>query len=122
MNDSIAKHLSSPGDKPWCWLFYGDSITHGAKHTHGWRDFTEIFAERLRWEMSLRQDVVINTGISGNSTVDLLNDYDWRVRHWQPNVVFILIGTNDIIKLDNIGLFKSNLLRLLEQNATDWVA
>jgi len=114
MNDSIAKHLSSPGGTPWCWLFYGDSITHGAKHTHGWRDFTEIFAERLRWEMSLRQDVVINTGISGNTTVDLLKDYEWRVRHWQPNVVFILIGTNDIVKLDDIGFFQGNLLRLLE--------
>ncbi|MBQ7179208.1 MAG: SGNH/GDSL hydrolase family protein [Victivallales bacterium] len=114
MNDCIAKHLSSPESTPWCWLFYGDSITHGAKHTHGWRDFTEIFAERLRWELSLKQDVVINTGISENSTVDLLRDYEWRVRHWRPNVVFVLIGTNDIVKLDNIGLFQDNLNRLLE--------
>ena len=116
-NDGMAKireHLTTANGTPWCWLFYGDSITHGAKHTHGWRSFPEIFAERLRWEISYTHDVVINTGISGNTTENLLNDYEWRVRHWRPNVVFVLIGTNDIIKLDNLAQFRGNLHKLLD--------
>ena len=28
------------------WIFTGDSITHGAAHTIGWRDYTELFCER----------------------------------------------------------------------------
>ena len=65
----IVRHLAGPdAADPWCWLFYGDSITHGAAHTHGWRSFPEIFAERVRWEIHHMHDVVINTGISGNTS------------------------------------------------------
>lgn len=35
-------------DRPLKWLFTGDSITHGALHTFGWRDYAELFAERVR--------------------------------------------------------------------------
>ena len=110
----IREHLSDDEKNPWCWLFYGDSITHGAAHTHGWRSFPEIFAERIRWEIQHRQDIVINTGISGNTSDDLLREYDWRCRHWQPQVVFLLIGTNDIVKKDNIALFSDNLAQLVQ--------
>ena len=50
---------------PLRWVFTGDSITHGAVHTYGWRDYTELFSERLRYEMGRRRDMVIKTGISG---------------------------------------------------------
>ena len=38
-------------DEPVRWVFTGDSITHGAAHTIGWRDYTELFDERARWEL-----------------------------------------------------------------------
>ena len=115
----IREHFAAEDKTPWCWLFFGDSITHGAAHTHGWRSFPEIFAERIRWEIQHRQDIVINTGISGNTSDDLLREYDWRCRHWQPQVVFLLIGMNDIVKLDNIDLFRRNLFRLVRQVRED---
>ena len=59
----IHKLLSSP--KPLKWLFYGDSITHGAFHTFGARDYTELFSERIRGEMTRAQDIVIKTALSG---------------------------------------------------------
>ena len=115
----IREHFADEGKTPWCWLFYGDSITHGASHTHGWRSFPEIFAERVRWEIRFLQDIVINTGISGNTSADLLQDYDWRCRHWQPQVVFLLIGTNDIVKLRDLGQYRANLLKLVSQIRAD---
>ena len=117
--DRIRKHLSAERDNPWCWLFFGDSITHGAAHTHGWRSFQEIFAERVRWELKFLQDIVINTGISGNTSDDLLREYDWRCRHWHAQVVFLLIGMNDIVKLNDIDLFHNNLIRLVRQIRED---
>ncbi|HEU5326569.1 MAG TPA: hypothetical protein VFU78_00670, partial [Thermomicrobiales bacterium] len=39
------------GVEPVRWVFAGDSITHGAAHTIGWRDYTELFGERVRWEL-----------------------------------------------------------------------
>ena len=35
--------------RPLTWVFTGDSITHGAKHTAGCRSYPEHFAERVRW-------------------------------------------------------------------------
>jgi lysophospholipase L1-like esterase len=82
-------------EAPVKWLFYGDSITHGARHTYGGRDYTETFDERLRFELGRRLDVILNTAISGNTTDDLLASYDWRVKQFAPDVVFIMIGMND---------------------------
>src|SRR5512133_1528760 len=65
--------------RPRTWVLTGDSITHGAKHTAGSRSYVEHFAERLRWEMGRGQDVVINTGLSGDRADGLLRNFDWRI-------------------------------------------
>lgn len=93
------------------WIFTGDSITHGAKHTHGFRSYPEIFEERIRWEMNRRRDIIINTGISGNTTQVILDDFEWRVGQFNPNVVSLMIGTNDCKSTRNISLdvFEYNL-------------
>jgi lysophospholipase L1-like esterase len=77
------------------WVFTGDSITHGALHTLGWRSYPEHFAERVRWELRRMRDVVINTGISGDRTGGLLADLDWRVLRFKPDVVSVMLGMND---------------------------
>jgi len=100
---------------PVIWLFTGDSITHGAKHTHGYRSYPEIFAERIRWELGRVRDVIINTGISGNTTKTILDDFEWRVKQFNPGVVSLMIGTNDCAKSRiPIGEFESNLHSLVK--------
>lgn len=95
---------------PAIWVFTGDSITHGAKHTRGYRSYPEIFGERIRWEIGRVRDIVINTGISGNTTQTILNDFDWRVRQFKPAVVSLMIGTNDCSKKDiTPDVFETNL-------------
>src|SRR5688572_15296908 len=83
------------GKKALTWVFTGDSITHGALHTLGWRSYPEHFAERVRWELRRKRDVVINTGISGERTGGLLADLDWRALRFKPDVVSVMIGMND---------------------------
>src|SRR6266571_3512165 len=80
---------------PITWVFTGDSITHGASHTHGERSYPEHFAERVRWEMGRRRDVVVNTGISGDTADGILKDFEHRVARFKPDVVSIMIGMND---------------------------
>lgn len=82
-------------DQPLTWVFTGDSITHGALHTMGWRSYPEHFGERVRWELRRMRDVVINTGISGDRTGGLLADLRWRVLRFEPHVVSIMMGMND---------------------------
>ncbi|MEN9362343.1 MAG: hypothetical protein RL095_3878 [Verrucomicrobiota bacterium] len=90
--DKIQKILKGA---PATWVFTGDSITHSAQHTNGWRGFPEIFSERLRWELRRTQDMVINSAISGNKIADINAAYDWRVKRFQPAVVVLMIGMND---------------------------
>jgi lysophospholipase L1-like esterase len=90
---SIASLLTRA--EPVRWLFTGDSITHGAGHTYGERDFVQLFEERLRWELGRRRDHVIRTAISGRTVADLEADLDWSVRDYRPDVVSLMFGLND---------------------------
>lgn len=83
------------GKAPLVWVFTGDSITQGAKHTNGFRSYPEVFAERIRWEMARARDVVINTAVSGNTSANILQDADWRIAQFRPSVVLLMTGTND---------------------------
>ena len=106
-------------DAPVKWLFYGDSITHGSNHTFGWRDYVELFSERVRAELGRSMDIVINSAISGHTTRQLLAGYSWRVEQFRPDVVFLMIGMNDC--KDELEMstdeFRGNLVQLYEQNA-----
>lgn len=81
--------------EPVMWVFTGDSITHGALHTKGWRSYPEHFAERVRWELKRMRDIVVNTGVSGEQATGLLADIDWRILHLKPDVVSVMLGMND---------------------------
>ncbi len=96
---------------PLKWILTGDSITAGVKHTHGYRSYPEVFSERLRWEMKRSRDHIINTGISGNTTRSIVEDFDWRIKQYNPSVVSLMFGTNDCADGRNISLqlFKTNL-------------
>lgn len=85
------------GPKPLTWLFTGDSITHGAAHTNGWRSYPEHFAERLRWELRRPRDIVINTGSSGDRLPKMLTDLESRVLRFKPDVVSLKFGMNDCL-------------------------
>ncbi|HLU90092.1 MAG TPA: SGNH/GDSL hydrolase family protein [Cyclobacteriaceae bacterium] len=110
----IAKHLKEKD--PLIWVFIGDSITHGAKHTHGYRSYPEVFSERVRYELGRVRDVVINTGISGNTTQNILDDFDWRVKQFNPRIVSLMIGTNDCATgRIPIALYEKNLNLLVDK-------
>ncbi len=99
------------------WVFTGNSITQGAKHTHGMKPYSEIFAERIRWEMQRPYDIIINTAISGHTTQNIINDFDKRLSRFNPRVVVLMIGTNDAAENRNISTesFGNNLIILIDR-------
>jgi acyl-CoA thioesterase I len=86
------------GRAPVTWVFVGDSITQGLEHTHGRRSFVEHFAERTRGELGRVGDVVVNTGVSGDRTEDVLAGFPARVARFHPDVVVVMLGTNDSVR------------------------
>lgn len=83
------------GAEPLNWVITGDSITHGLVHTQGVRSYSEHLHEIIRGERERVRDVVVNTAISGHRISDILGDWDRRVESWRPDVVTLMIGTND---------------------------
>jgi len=81
-------------DRPVTWLFAGDSITQGAVHTMGWRNYTELFDERLG-ELGRNEDVVVNAGVCAWNVEKIRERIDERVLRFAPDAVFMMFGTND---------------------------
>lgn len=80
------------------YLFLGDSIT----------DFYDLdkYYEGLP---------VVNSGISGNTTEDILNDMKGRVFDYNPSKVFLLIGTNDLIHDISVDDIVSNIEKIIDE-------
>lgn len=99
------------------WIFTGNSITQGAKHTHGMRSYPEIFSERLRWELQRPYSFIINSAVSGHTSRNILNDFEQRIARFNPKVVVLMIGTNDAASANNISVdqYGANLEQLINK-------
>jgi len=111
--DPVAAILA--GSPPATWLFVGDSITQGSKHTEGARSFPQLFEEWVRYERGRRDDIVVTTAFSGETTDDLLASFAVRVARPAPDVVFVMFGTNDATGLVSEPRFRANLERIVAQ-------
>lgn len=78
------------------YLFLGDSIT----------DFYDLgkYYPKLP---------VVNSGISGNTTEDILKDMKERVYRYNPSKIFLLIGTNDLVKDKSVEDIVSNITEII---------
>ena len=84
------------GEDPLTWVFLGDSITHGLVHTKGYDSTAQTFEKYLKEDLQREDDVVINTGVSSTETVWVLENLYQRAEKYKPDVVFIMLGTNDV--------------------------
>ncbi len=84
-------------------IFFGDSITHANKSEvegsylwdvlgNGYVNMVNSYYHLYHPELNLR---VINQGISGNRSIDLVNRLDQDVLAYHPNHVVMMIGVND---------------------------
>ena len=112
--DRLREILSGP---PVTWVFLGDSITQGVTHTHGHRSYVEHFAERVRGELGRRGDTVVNSGVSGATTEDLLPEFHWRAGRFAPDVVVVMFGTNDVLAgEDGVRGFRYRLDQIVQRS------
>ena len=83
-------------------LFLGDSITD-------FYDLKKFFPNRK----------TVNSGISGNTTQDILDDLENRAYRYNPSHIFLLIGINDLYeKVDNSKIISNieEIVKNLEKN------
>ena len=57
---------------------------------------------------------VVNSGINGNQTDDILGDMNGRIYQYNPSKVFILIGTNDLQRDKSLDEIVDNIKKIVE--------
>ncbi|MGT2951206.1 hypothetical protein BU202_08815 [Streptococcus cuniculi] len=77
------------------WLFMGDSITHGALWTFGYDSTPQIIEKYLHDVLGRREDVILNTAVSGSTISETLSHFEQRFNRYQPDIVCLMLGTND---------------------------
>lgn len=78
-------------------VFFGDSITEGYN--------VKEFFDDLN---------VVNSGISGNKTEDLINRIENTLYDYNPSKVIILIGINDVNKGENDSTIVNNIKKIIK--------
>ena len=88
-------------------VFVGDSI-------FDWYPTEKIFSDLP----------IVNTGIAGNVTTDILNNIEKRIYQYNPTKVFINIGTNDIQFEDDSEEkneeVANNIIKIAEETKKHW--
>lgn len=87
------------------YVFLGDSIT-------------EFYHLEDYYDDSLQ---VINSGISGDKTYDILDDLEQRVFKYKPSIVFLQVGTNDLSNRTDREIVNNiaDITRLIHKNLKD---
>ena len=91
---------------------YGDSITAGFAVRRGFPSFWKQMLEEKYPEAGLE---MINSGISGDTTLDGLSRLDWAVLSYEPDLVTINFGINDCVLGLGLEEFEMNLVEMVRR-------
>lgn len=83
------------GTRSATWVFTGDTVVQGAGQTGAGRTFSEHLGDHLRNKLRRLLDVVVNTGVPNSRAENFLKTLDWRVTRFDPEVVFLMLGSAD---------------------------
>lgn len=91
------KELEDIKEKYTNYLFLGDSITE-------YYDLDKYFPDMP----------VVNSGVAGDTTEDILDNMKERVYDYNPSKVFILIGTNDLRDDKSVEVVVENIKKIID--------
>ena len=91
---------------------FGDSITAGYAVRHGFPSFWKEMLAQKYPEVGIK---LINSGVSGDTTMDGLARLDWAVLSYEPDLVTINFGINDCVYGLGLEEFEANLVEMIRR-------
>lgn len=91
-------------------VFIGDSLTYGYK-----------VSKSVNWVENLKSFqplTIINKGINGNTTTDMLNRFTEDVVSINPKKIFIMGGSNDFLSNRSLNSVLDNLELMIKESLT----
>ena len=93
------------------YLALGDSYTIGTGLETGDQNFPSLLARRLTKKTGI--DVaLVNLGVNGYATADLIREELPVARAWSPEAVTVLIGANDIVQGSDEASYRRRLQQI----------
>jgi acyl-CoA thioesterase-1 len=93
-------------------VVFGDSITAGYAVRRG---FPSFWKEMLQQKFPDARIEMINSGVSGDTSMDGLARLDWSVLSYEPDLVTINFGINDCVMGLELEEFESNLVEMVRR-------
>jgi acyl-CoA thioesterase-1 len=93
-------------------VVFGDSITAGYAVRRG---FPSFWKEMLQQKFPDARIEMINSGVSGDTSMDGLARLDWSVLSYEPDLVTINFGINDCVMGPGLEEFESNLVEMVRR-------
>ncbi|MEI6288226.1 MAG: SGNH/GDSL hydrolase family protein [bacterium] len=87
----------------------GDSLTAGVGASSASSSFPALLAQKIANDLN-QQIVVTNLGVPGAKSFDMLTGQVMEATKFNPQIITIFIGTNDIHNFVPVGEFKNNLI------------
>lgn len=113
--ESIAGQASQPSTHV---VMLGDSLTAGYRLSPG-EALPSALERRLQARgLSVR---IVNAGVSGDTTGDALNRYEFSVADLEPDLLVIAIGANDYLNGLDPAQAQGNISSLLEKAREDGI-
>ncbi|MEQ1609210.1 MAG: arylesterase [Hyphomonadaceae bacterium] len=97
-------------------VMLGDSLTAGYELNDD--EALPVVVERVLAARGVSATFV-NAGVSGDTTADALNRYDWSVRDAEPDLLVIALGANDFLLSLPPERPKKNLTAILDRAKAD---
>lgn len=98
---------------PHTWVFTGDAF--GFETRLARRSWVEHFTDVIRGRLARAKDVVLDTTSARSSFAGLLRNLDWQVLRFQPDVVVMNAGPDDVLRAQsNRESMQSALTELTE--------
>jgi len=91
---------------------FGDSITAGYAVRRGFPSFWKVMLEKKYPDARIE---LINSGTSGDTTMDGLARLDWSVLSYEPDLVTINFGINDCVFGLGLEEFEMNFVEMIRR-------
>lgn len=114
-NSKVVYHMSATKSKPARAVIYvalGDSLTAGVGAESANLTYPYTIASRLSGEKQAQVNL-INLGIPGATSADVVNQQLPQVANLRPDLVTLLIGVNDIHNRVPIKTFQQNISKIV---------
>lgn len=94
-------------------VFIGDSLTfgYGVNKNKSW-------VESFKSSNTTEYLNIINKGVNGNTTTDMLNRFTEDVIMFNPQKIFIMGGTNDLLSNRPLDLIIDNIELMIKESLT----